>query len=258
MCIWHEQSYKKAHQVDQPPFLFLYSANTTKLAQLAAHQIILSRGRISLLYNRSKTMARKLYFNKGATSAGGSTTGVAVQSSTSGLTILLIFVPVLAFILYSKSKRGKSGKAEQTPEEKKQADAAKKAEEKEEKAAKKQEKKAKIYHADPEGKGIVDPAWDAWKLAHPNNPFYEAKAMPEGWTGENQVVTPVYKTMSEEERANKRGAHKPYDPTIGRILPYPHPGKEVKFTTEEDKQPYVRPCHHWALSLMPVWGAYLL
>lgn len=155
---------------------------------------------------------------------------------------MLIFVPVLAFILYSKSKGGKSASAEQTPEEKKKADEAEKVEKKkkddEAKKKEKKEKKAKIYHCDPEGKGIVDPEWDALKLAHPNNPFYEATPMPEGWTGENTVTTPVYKT-SEEERANKKGAHHPY--ASGRILPRPKIDKGVKFITEEGQQPYVLP-----------------
>lgn len=178
-------------------------------------------------------MAKKLYFSKEA-----STAGVAVQGGTGGMAILLLFIPVIAFIFYSKRKGGKS--VEELTDEQKKAKAAKKKEEEdkkkaEEAAKKKKAKKSNIAHANPAREALVDEKWEAIKAANPNNPFYQAQPMPEGWLGENQKVNPIYKT-TDEERAAKKGVHKPYKE--GHILPYDsRTENRIKFITEEDKEP---------------------
>lgn len=186
-------------------------------------------------------MARKLYFNQGVGGTPG-VSSVAVQGGSSGMAILLIFVPVITFIFYSKRGGRASASNELTDEEKKAKKAAdKKAKEDEAKEKEKAQanvKKSTIRHSDPRGREWVDTEYQALQAANPNNPFYQPQPMPEGWTGENQVVNPIYKT-TEEERANKKGVAKPYDGK-GRTLPYTsRTDDRVRFAEGADGQPYV-------------------
>lgn len=189
-------------------------------------------------------MAKKLYFNKGASTAGVTT----LQGSTGGMTILLLFIPVIAFIIYSKSKGGKPA-GELTDEEKKAKRAAQQAEkdrkkaEEEEKNKKKKPERSNIKHSDPRGEALVDEKWEAVKAANPNNPFYQPLGPPpEGWMEDGQARPPIYKKTTEEERANVKGVHKPY--ANGRILPYEtRTDNRIDFITKEGEEPYVLPDH---------------
>lgn len=166
-------------------------------------------------------MARKIFID-----------GDTARSSSGGLTILLIAVP-LALVYFITKKRGGSTPASE-PKKKTDTKETKKKEEK-----KKTKKRARIHHnTNSDAAPPVDPEWEALQVARPNNPFYQVQQPPENW-GTDRPPSPVYKT-SEEHRANLKGVHKPYKD--GKIQQYdPRPGAQGGIKFIEGDQPYVIP-----------------
>lgn len=165
-------------------------------------------------------MARKILLDGDAGPSGGAVA-------------LLLLVPLAIVMFGSRRRRGqisapvsrrsrddaprREGKPEPPKTEPKKTDDKKSSGTKSRSAVKHHKKEEDESHA-------------KYQQKNPDNPFYKQHAAPEGYNPDKIDVKPVRFPAASDVK----GAHHPYDPKTGRILPRDQKAKGVHFINPDD------------------------